>query len=254
MTMRTQIHHLVTEAGPAFADRPAVSDKAQSVTYAELADQVRSAGAGLAARVCAAPIGSLSTWTSGSRRWSRMFGASAAGGVFVPVNPLLRPAQVQHILQDSGARVLVTSSERLATLADVSTACPICARWCSSTVPTPMRPLGRGPGPPSWLWGQARRCSRCRRRVGPSGRRPCRDPLHLGQHRTPEGRSAEPPQPHRRGGKRQRLPRQHRRRRDPGRPAAELRRRPQPGDHGPERRGARGAAQLPAGPRRGAGL
>src|SRR6185503_5580071 len=38
-----------------------------------------------------------------------MFGTSRAGGVFVPVNPVLKAAQVAHILRDSGARVLVTS-------------------------------------------------------------------------------------------------------------------------------------------------
>ncbi len=41
------------------------------------------------------------------------FGASCAGAVFVPLNPLLKPEQVAHILRDCGARVLVTSSERL---------------------------------------------------------------------------------------------------------------------------------------------
>ena len=46
-----------------------------------------------------------------------MFGASAAGGVFVPVNPLLRPQQVGYILDDCGVRVLVTSPERLELLA-----------------------------------------------------------------------------------------------------------------------------------------
>ena len=45
-----------------------------------------------------------------------MFGASAAGAVFVPVNPVLKAAQVAHILRDSGARLLVTSGSRAATL------------------------------------------------------------------------------------------------------------------------------------------
>jgi acyl-CoA synthetase (AMP-forming)/AMP-acid ligase II len=35
-----------------------------------------------------------------------LFGTAAAGGAFVPVNPLLKPPQVAHILQDSGTRVL----------------------------------------------------------------------------------------------------------------------------------------------------
>ena len=53
-----------------------------------------------------------------------MFGASAAGAVFVPVNPLLKAPQVAHILADCDARVLVTSSERLHALAEVLAHCP----------------------------------------------------------------------------------------------------------------------------------
>lgn len=52
------------------------------------------------------------------------FAASAAGGVFVPVNPVLRPPQVGHILNDCTVTVLVTSPERLETLGDVIADCP----------------------------------------------------------------------------------------------------------------------------------
>lgn len=52
------------------------------------------------------------------------FAASAAGGVFVPVNPVLRPAQVAHILNDCAVKVLVTSPERLETLTEVLESCP----------------------------------------------------------------------------------------------------------------------------------
>ena len=45
-----------------------------------------------------------------------MLGATTAGGVFVPVNPLLKARQVAHILQDCNVRVLVTTPERLAFL------------------------------------------------------------------------------------------------------------------------------------------
>lgn len=45
-----------------------------------------------------------------------IFGTSAAGGVFVPINHVLKSAQVGHILMDSGARILVTSVSRLAQL------------------------------------------------------------------------------------------------------------------------------------------
>ncbi|MFM0758308.1 acyl-CoA ligase (AMP-forming), exosortase A system-associated [Paraburkholderia strydomiana] len=46
-----------------------------------------------------------------------MLGACAAGCVFVPVNPLLKPDQVAHVLRDSGARCLVTTALRARSLA-----------------------------------------------------------------------------------------------------------------------------------------
>jgi len=46
-----------------------------------------------------------------------MLGACAAGCVFVPVNPLLKPDQVAHVLRDSGARCLVTTALRAHALA-----------------------------------------------------------------------------------------------------------------------------------------
>jgi acyl-CoA ligase (AMP-forming) (exosortase A-associated) len=51
------------------------------------------------------------------------FGAPAAGAVFVPVNPLLKPEQVAFILRDCNVRVLVTSPERLALINDVLAVC-----------------------------------------------------------------------------------------------------------------------------------
>ncbi len=52
-----------------------------------------------------------------------LFAAAAAGGVFVPVNPLLKPDQVAHILKDCNVRILVTSAERLGLLASVLHEC-----------------------------------------------------------------------------------------------------------------------------------
>ena len=52
------------------------------------------------------------------------FGAPAAGGVFVPINPLLKPEQVGFILQDCNVRVLVTSPDRLPLLAGTLDQCP----------------------------------------------------------------------------------------------------------------------------------
>src|SRR6185437_15540669 len=53
-----------------------------------------------------------------------MFGAARAGCIFVPVNPLLKPAQIGHILRDCNVQVLVTSPERADGLAQMLSECP----------------------------------------------------------------------------------------------------------------------------------
>ncbi len=53
-----------------------------------------------------------------------MFAAARAGGVFVPVNPLLKAEQVAHILRDCNVRILVTTAERLELLRPALAGCP----------------------------------------------------------------------------------------------------------------------------------
>ncbi len=49
---------------------------------------------------------------------------SMAGGVFVPVNPVLKAAQVGYILIDCNVHILITSKSRLQGLASVLDSCP----------------------------------------------------------------------------------------------------------------------------------
>jgi acyl-CoA ligase (AMP-forming) (exosortase A-associated) len=114
--MRTQMHSLVEEAAETFADAPALTYKEATVSYSELWREVASFGAALKGlglcrgdRVAVYIEKRIETVTA-------LFGTSAGDGVFVPINPLLRPKQVGYILRDCGARVLVTSPERLAAL------------------------------------------------------------------------------------------------------------------------------------------
>ena len=55
---------------------------------------------------------------------SAMFGSMAAGGVFVPINPILKPEQVGHILRDCSTRILITSQDRARLLGDTLADCP----------------------------------------------------------------------------------------------------------------------------------
>ncbi len=116
--MRTQLHHLVAEAAAGAGDAPALTYKDSTLSYAELwqatldvAGGLRRLGLARAERVAIYLDKRIETVTA-------IFGVSAADGVFVPINPLLRAKQVAYILADCGVRVLVTSPERFELLRD----------------------------------------------------------------------------------------------------------------------------------------
>ncbi|WP_340679015.1 acyl-CoA ligase (AMP-forming), exosortase A system-associated [Paraglaciecola sp.] len=48
------------------------------------------------------------------------FSTCLTGGIFVPINWILKTQQVQHILQDSGASILITNKVRFSKLANLS--------------------------------------------------------------------------------------------------------------------------------------
>ena len=81
------------------------------------------------------------------------FGAPAAGGVFVPINPLLKPEQVGYVLRDCDVRVLVTSPERAQLLAATLGGCPA-LRCVVQTEVTSVAPLpGLAASLESLAWG-----------------------------------------------------------------------------------------------------
>lgn len=98
-------------------ERIALRQKDALVSYAALADAVEAAAHGL----CASGLGRqdrVAVYVN--KRVETVvacFAAARAGGVFVPVNPLLKAAQVGHILRDCGATALVTTADRLAEIA-----------------------------------------------------------------------------------------------------------------------------------------
>jgi acyl-CoA ligase (AMP-forming) (exosortase A-associated) len=116
--VRTQLHHLVAETARRRGDEPALTVKDATLTYAQLWREVVEVAAGLrrlglkrGERVATYLDKRVETVTA-------VFGTSAAHGVFVPVNPLLRAEQVAYMLADCAVKVLVTTSERLELLRD----------------------------------------------------------------------------------------------------------------------------------------
>ena len=109
------------------ANAVALIDKAGVMTFAELEVGVAALAGWLAGQGLAAGD-RVATWLPKTRVACLMPLAVARGGlVHVPVNPLLRRAQVAHILGDSGARLLVTQGARAGTLdeGDVPEGCAI---------------------------------------------------------------------------------------------------------------------------------
>ncbi|MBB2962474.1 AMP-binding protein [Methylobacterium sp. R2-1] len=110
----TLLHHLLEGAGA--DDHPAVVEEAETLTYgafrtrvAALAERLRGLGLAPGDRVAILLPKSL-------RECVAIFAVSAAGGVFVPIHPSLRPRQVHHIVADSGARALLTDPAHAAGL------------------------------------------------------------------------------------------------------------------------------------------
>ena len=117
------LHNLIMRSASVSPQAEALVHQRQSMTYAALADGVsRAAGAYLdldlrrSERVAVYLDKRFETVIA-------VFGAVAAGGVFVPINPLLKPDQVAYILKDCNVRILVTSVERLRLLASILHEC-----------------------------------------------------------------------------------------------------------------------------------
>ncbi len=124
MPESTLLFELITRAARRAPQAPALTAGRESLDYASLAAQVEGFASGLLA------LGLQRGERVGiylEKRFETVvasFGAPAAGGVFVPLNPLLKPEQVGYILRDCNVRMLVTSPERLALLAEVLGHCP----------------------------------------------------------------------------------------------------------------------------------
>lgn len=119
----TLLHDLISRSAERLSANPALTSGKSTLNYGQLQEATTRFSNGLLAL--------------GLQRGERVaiyldkrfetviasFGAPAAGGVFVPLNPLLKAEQVGYILRDCNVRVLVTSPERLALLQDTLPDC-----------------------------------------------------------------------------------------------------------------------------------
>ena len=148
------LHELITESAARHASVLALSDGRTALHYAALANRVQACAAGLLA------LGLPRTGRVGiylEKRFETVvasFAAPAAGGVMVPMNPLLKPEQVAYIAQDCSVQVLITSPERLALLLPVLLQCPSLQHVVLTSFLTsaPAEPLALPPGIALHTW------------------------------------------------------------------------------------------------------
>ncbi|MDO3442024.1 AMP-binding protein [Agrobacterium sp. V1] len=108
MTPHFLLHHLL--AARALSQDPALVYKEHSLTYNAFAVAAAWYAAALQAKgaergdrvVIYLPRGLEECWS--------IFGVSMAGGVFVPVNALLKAQQIRHIVSDCGAKIVISSA------------------------------------------------------------------------------------------------------------------------------------------------
>src|SRR5690349_659718 len=102
--MHIRLPDLVASSAQRNRGAPALTARTTTISYAELHERMELAAAGLrdlgfeaGERVAVFLDKRIETIVA-------LLACSRAGGVFVPVNPLLRPKQVRHILDDCSVR------------------------------------------------------------------------------------------------------------------------------------------------------
>ncbi|MCP3102891.1 acyl-CoA ligase (AMP-forming), exosortase A system-associated [Myxococcus sp. K15C18031901] len=134
------LHHLIDLSAGRTPDAESLKHRGHSLTYAQLAslqDRVarglellgleRSSRVGIYLSKCHEGVATA-------------FGATKAGHCFVPINPVLKAAQVEHILRDCDVRVLVTSRERYLALKETLPDCPSLRRVVLTAESCPPQP------------------------------------------------------------------------------------------------------------------
>lgn len=122
--MSELLFELPLRAAERASTAPALRHKGQEIDYERLAAGIDA----FAAAIVALGVGKLQRVAVYLPKQIEnvlvMFGSARAGCVFVPINPLLKPAQIGHIMRDCNVRMLVTSSERASGLAQMLSECP----------------------------------------------------------------------------------------------------------------------------------
>jgi acyl-CoA ligase (AMP-forming) (exosortase A-associated) len=146
------LHDLVLLGAERAPGASALTHGSVTLEYESLAEQMRALAGGLVML----RVGRTDRVATYLEKRHEMvvaaFAAPAMGGVFVPINPLLKPEQVAFIARDCEVRVLVTSPERLCVLLPGLEACTTLRHVVLTEAPTQPPPLP--PGVALHIWDE----------------------------------------------------------------------------------------------------
>ncbi|MGC2110636.1 MAG: acyl-CoA ligase (AMP-forming), exosortase A system-associated [Candidatus Korobacteraceae bacterium] len=113
------IHHMLRGSAERYPDKEALLHGTRRLTYSQVATHCTSFASGL--RGAGVERGDrIGIYLDPSvEQVLSIFSVSQAGGVYVPINTVLLPDQVAHIARDCGMTALITTPDKLETLAPV---------------------------------------------------------------------------------------------------------------------------------------
>lgn len=106
------LHHLVFSSLHNFQDKNALIYEDNSWTYGELAQSIINFSAGLINAQISSQERVAIFLEKRFEFVTSCFGSSCAGNIFIPINPILKTDQIEHILFDSQAQILITTASR----------------------------------------------------------------------------------------------------------------------------------------------
>ncbi len=122
--MTTFIHSFLFDSADLKPDNPAISDNKQTLNYRELAKKTSATGKAMVDLDLNVGDRVGIFLPKLPETVMSFFGVAAAGGVFVPINPLLKAQQATYILNDCNVRILITHTPRLKLLQENLAHCP----------------------------------------------------------------------------------------------------------------------------------
>jgi acyl-CoA ligase (AMP-forming) (exosortase A-associated) len=122
--MTALLHELLKASADRTPTAHALRFRKTDISYADLAELTTAFAFGLVARGLQRQERVAVYLPKRPETVAAVFGSTMAGGVFVPVNPLLKPPQAGHILRDCAVRVLVSTAQRITELAEELKQCP----------------------------------------------------------------------------------------------------------------------------------